>query len=145
LNKTTSESGLALAFVAILLAVAAARLLAAGSGPDSVHSAAAKGDPAKGKKIYSVKCVACHKADGSGGVKVTTVATPDWRDSIRMSDPRYDDAYLRECITSGRPQSGMVPWAKQGMKSADIENLIAYIHTFSAPATQDARKSAKTK
>lgn len=90
------------------------------------------GDPAKGKKIFTSKCVACHKADGSGGVKVTTVATPDWRDAKRMSDPQYDDAYLRDCITKGRPKSGMVPWSKQGMKAADVEHLIAYIRTFSA-------------
>jgi mono/diheme cytochrome c family protein len=97
------------------------------------------GDPAKGKKIFTSKCVACHKADGSGGVKVTTVATPDWRDAKRMSDPKYDDAYLRDCITNGRPKSGMVPWSKQGMKAADVEHLIAYIRTFSAAKGESAK------
>jgi len=86
-----------------------------------------------GKKIFSVKCVACHKVDGSGGVKLTGNPTPNWRDPKRMSDPKYDDAYLRDCITNGKIKSGMVAWSKQGIKPADIENLIAYIRTFSAP------------
>jgi len=77
-----------------------------------------------------VKCVPCHKADGSGGVKLTGNPTPDWRDAKRMADPKYNDAYLRDCITNGKMKSGMVAWSKQGVKPQDIENLIAYIHTF---------------
>jgi len=106
-------------------------MLAGAADPERARPA---GDAAKGKKVFASKCVACHKADGSGGVKVTTVATPDWRDAKRMADPKHDDAYLRDCITNGRPKSGMVPWSKQGMKAADVENLIAYIRTFSAGA-----------
>jgi mono/diheme cytochrome c family protein len=88
------------------------------------------GNPADGKKIFSVKCVPCHKADGSGGVKLTGNPTPDWRDAKRMADPKHNDAYLRDCITNGKMKSGMVAWSKQGVKPQDIENLIAYIHTF---------------
>ena len=101
----------------------------------SMHTAkpVPKGNPALGKKIFSVKCVPCHKADGSGGVKLTGNPTPNWRDAKRMADPKHDDAYLRDCITNGKPKSGMPTWSKQGVKPADIENLIAYIRTFSAP------------
>ena len=109
----------------------------ASAGADSAHSKPAAaapriGDPVLGKKIFTVKCVACHKPNGSGGVKVTGNPTPDWRDAKRMSDPKHDDAYLRDCITNGKPKSGMPTWSKQGVKPADIENLIAYIRTFSA-------------
>lgn len=90
------------------------------------------GDPAEGKKIFVVRCVACHKANGSGGVKLTGNPTPDWRDAKRMADPKHDDDSLRVCITNGRPKSGMVAWGKTGqLKPAQIENLIAYIRTFS--------------
>ena len=94
-----------------------------------------KGIPAEGKKIFVVKCVACHKADGSGGIKLTGNPTPNWRDSKRMSDPKYGDDYLRDCITNGKTKSGMVAWGKTGqIKPAEIENLIAYIKTFKAAA-----------
>jgi len=91
-----------------------------------------KGDPAKGKAIFTTKCVACHKPDGSGGVKLTGNPTPNWRDAKRMADPKYNDDYLRDCITNGKTKSGMVAWGKTGqIKPNQIEDLIAYIRTFS--------------
>ena len=65
-------------------------------------------------------------------MKLTGNPTPDWRDAKRMADPKHDDDSLRVCITNGRPKSGMVAWGKTGqLKPAQIENLIAYIRTFS--------------
>jgi mono/diheme cytochrome c family protein len=90
------------------------------------------GDAARGKKIFVVRCVACHKADGSGGVKLTGNATPDWRDAKRMDDPKHGDDSLRACITNGKIQSGMVAWGKTGqLRPAQIEDLIVYIRAFS--------------
>ena len=126
------------AFALVLASVLAA--FAARSAPPAI-TGPSKGDAAAGKKIFTVKCVPCHKADGSGGFKLTGNPTPDWRDAKRMSDPKYNDDYLRDCITNGKIKSGMVAWSKQGVKPAEIENLIAYIRTFSAPKT--ATKNAK--
>ena len=83
-----------------------------------------------GRKSYQVRCIACHRPDGSGGIKLNGNPTPDWRDAQRMADPRYGDAYLRTCIRYGKPQSGMPAWSRLGLQPTDIENLIAYIHTF---------------
>ena len=111
--------------------------------PDSVPPPAARdtvraapaGDPAKGRRIFTAKnCATCHKADGRGGVRLAGNPTPDWRDAKRMADPRYGDAYLRDCITNGKPKSGMPSWGKSRLvKSAEIADLIAYIHTFATP------------
>jgi len=95
-------------------------------------ASAGTGNEANGKKLYVVKCVACHKADGSGGVKLTGNATPDWRNPEHMLMPGHGDAEMRDCITNGKPKSGMVAWVKTGqLTSAQVEDLIAYIHTFS--------------
>ncbi len=96
----------------------------------AAQTAPAKGDPALGKKIFAAKCVACHKADGSGGVKLTGNPTPNWRDSKRMADPKLTDAYMRECMTVGKVKSGMLPVAKLGVKPADHDHLIAFIRTL---------------
>lgn len=105
-------------------ALAFAVAIASGAGPSH-------GSPADGKRIFVVKCVACHKIDGSGGIKLTGNPTPNWRDGKRMADPKYNDDYLRDCVTNGKIKSGMVAWGKTGqLKPADIENLIAYIRTF---------------
>ncbi|MBI5710544.1 MAG: c-type cytochrome [Candidatus Eisenbacteria bacterium] len=107
-----------------MIALAALTAFSASAGPS-------KGDAAAGKKIFVVKCVACHKPDGSGGIKLTGNPTPSWRDAKRMRDPRYNDDYLRDCIVNGKLKSGMVAWGKTGqLRPADIENLIAFIHTF---------------
>ena len=121
----------AAALIAGSVAIAAPALRATETPP--AHPPAAtpsKGDPALGKKIYASKCVPCHKADGSGGIKLTGNPTPNWRDAKRMADPQYSDDYLRDCITNGKPKSGMIAWSKSGVKPAEIENLIAYIRTF---------------
>jgi mono/diheme cytochrome c family protein len=113
------------ASLAVSAAVSSLAALRATGGPST-------GTAAEGKKIFVVKCVACHKSDGTGGVKLTGNPTPNWRDAKRMSDPKYNDDYLRDCITNGKMKSGMVAWGKTGqIKPAEIENLIAYIRTFS--------------
>ena len=107
-----------------LAALAATAAMSASAGPS-------KGNAAAAKAIYTSKCVACHKADGSGGVKLTGNPTPSWKDAKRMADPKINDDYLRDCITNGKVKSGMVAWGKTGqLKPQQIEDLIAYIHTL---------------
>jgi mono/diheme cytochrome c family protein len=106
----------------------------AASGALSATTAPAKGDAKAGLAVFKAKsCATCHKADGTGGVKLTGNPTPNWKDPKTWADPKRKnvDAYLRDCITNGKAPSGMVAWGKTGqVKPADIENLIAYIHTL---------------
>jgi len=99
----------------------------------SAFAVPSKGNPALGKPLFASKCVACHKADGVGGVKLTGNPTPNWKDPKTWADPKRKagDDYLRDCITNGKIKSGMVAWGKTGqLKPQQIEDLIAYIHTF---------------
>jgi mono/diheme cytochrome c family protein len=107
-------------------------------------TAPSKGNAAAAKPIFTSKCIVCHKADGSGGVKLTGNPTPNWKDPKTWADPkRATDDYFRDCITNGKTPSGMVAWGKTGqIKPADIENLIAYIHTLAPP--KGAKSTAKT-
>jgi len=118
------------------LALAAVAVLAASvSISSSAPAAPAKGgDAVAGKAIFQVKCVACHKKDGTGGFKVTGNPTPNW--TLKKTwDATRTDAYLRDCITNGKIKSGMVAWGKTGqVKPNQIEDLIAYIKTFKAAA-----------
>ena len=95
--------------------------------------AQAKGNPVAGKALFTSKCIVCHKADGTGGVKLTGNPTPNWKDPKTWADPKRKagDAYLRDCITNGKAPSGMVAWGKSGLlKPAQIEDAIAYINTL---------------
>jgi cytochrome c oxidase cbb3-type subunit III len=113
--------------LAVLSALAAFFALSAQAGPS-------KGNAAAGKTIYATKCVACHKADGSGGVKLTGNPTPNWKLPKTWTDParvKGGDDFMRDCIVNGKVKSGMVAWGKTGqLKPAQIEDLIAYINTL---------------
>jgi mono/diheme cytochrome c family protein len=102
------------------------------AGTPATPATPAKGDATLGAAVFKAKaCATCHKADGTGGVKLTGNPTPNWKDPKTWADPKRKDAdaYLRNCITNGNSKSGMVAWGKTGqVKPADIENLIAYIH-----------------
>lgn len=112
-----------------LAAVGAAAGLSAAADPPA-------GNAAAGKAIFTVKCVVCHKKDGTGGVKLTGNPTPNWTDPKTWADPkRKDDAYFVNCITNGVQKSGMVAWVKTGqIKAAQVPDLIAYIKTFKPAA-----------
>ncbi len=93
------------------------------------------GNAAAAKSTFNSKCSACHKPDGTGGVKLTGNATPNWKDAKTWADPKRKEAdtYLRDCITNGKLPSGMVAWGKTGqLKPQEIENLIAYIHLLAS-------------
>ena len=102
--------------------------------PAPAKGVPAKGNAVAGKAVFNVKCIACHKVDGTGGIKLTGNPTPNWKDPKIWADPKRKnaDAYMRDCITNGKLPSGMVAWGKTGqVKPADVENLIAYIHVLS--------------
>ena len=122
--RSTRVRMVALALIA-LAALGALVAFAATTGPS-------KGNAAAAKPIFAAKCIVCHKADGSGGVKLTGNATPNWKDPKTWADPKLrTDDYLRDCITNGKIKSGMVAWGKSGqLKPNQIEDLIAYIHTL---------------
>lgn len=94
-------------------------------------AAPAKGNAAAGKSIYEVKCVSCHKLDGSGGIALGNGKTPNWTNAATWSEPKRKDmdAYLRNAIANGDLPKGMVPFVKSGqLTPAQVENLIAHIH-----------------
>ena len=128
---------LALVVFAASAAVLGTALAASTTAKPAAPTTSAKpaaGDAKAGKAKFEVTCVACHKKDGTGGFKVTGNPTPNW--TLKKTwDATRTDAYLRDCITNGKLKSGMVAWGKTGqIKTAEIENLIAYIKTFKAAA-----------
>ena len=115
------------------------------TGSTTATKGASKGNAAAAKPIFTSKCIVCHKADGTGGVKLTGNPTPNWKDPKTWADPkRKTDDYFRDCITNGKTPSGMVAWGKTGqIKPPDIENLIAYIRKLGTPAKAAAAPAKK--
>jgi len=103
----------------------------------------AKGDPVRGKAVFSKTCILCHFADGSGGKKLTPNGNPsrDFRDPAFWAS-RTDDQ-LRATVNNGVPKSGMVAW-KGILKPQEIEDVIAYEKTFARKAA-DAKAASDAK
>lgn len=117
-------------------AAAPAAKPAAATAPTTMAAPAGvtKGDATKGAAKYKVMCVACHKADGSGGFKSTGNPTPNWL-LKKTWDATRTEGYFRDCIVNGKMKSGMVAWGKTGqLKPQEVEDMIAFILTHKAKA-----------
>lgn len=123
-RQTFRATPIALTLVAVITAAFA---VSAFAGPTT-------GKAEAGAAIYKTKCVACHKADGTGGFKVAGLPTANWTLKKTWDATRTDD-YLRDCITNGKIKDGMVAWGKtKQLTPAQIEDLVAYIKTYKAKA-----------
>lgn len=123
IHSTISRAPFGPILLCIVLAVAT-------PGP---AASAAPGDAAKGKALYAVRCVACHKVDGTGGVPLGKAKTPNWTSPATWSDPKRKevDAFLRQAITNSDLPKGMVPFVKSGqLTPLEAEHLVAHIRSL---------------
>lgn len=76
---------------------------------------------ADGKVIYDKNCVACHAADGGGGVG------PNFTDQYWIHGGSIKDIF--RTIKYGVPQKGMIPWQDQ-LTPVQMQNVASYITTL---------------
>lgn len=88
---------------------------------------AATDDLASAAKIYSEKCVGCHRENGAGGEKVfedgTKIKAPNFASARMRKD---DDNDWIEAIENGVKEDGM-PAYKGKISDEEIKNLVKYI------------------
>jgi cytochrome c oxidase cbb3-type subunit III len=73
-----------------------------------------------GEEIYSKNCVACHAANGGGGVG------PNFTDDAWIHGNTINDLF--KTIKYGVPEKGMIPWESQ-LNPEQIQNVASYILT----------------
>lgn len=74
---------------------------------------------AAGKKIFDMNCVACHQADGGGGIG------PNLTDDHWILGGGMKNIF-HTISEGGRPGKGMVDW-KKTLKPSEIEKVASYI------------------
>lgn len=79
-------------------------------------------DLSKGKKIFETNCVACHMADGGGGIG------PNLTDSYWILGGGIKNVF-RTISEGGRDGKGMVSW-KAILKPAEMAQVASYVLTF---------------
>lgn len=73
-----------------------------------------------GAEIYTKNCVACHAANGGGGVG------PNFTDNYWIHGNTINDLF--KTIKNGVPEKGMIPWESQ-LNPEQIQNVASYILT----------------
>lgn len=94
---------------------------------NAVNTSEPADELAGAKKIYSEKCIKCHKEDGSGGVTIiegTKIKAPNFHSDRMINDK---DADWIETINNGAKEDGM-PAFKGKISDQEITNLVKYIH-----------------
>ena len=119
MSSSRSFRAVAVALSTAVLCAAVYSATATAAPPAAAPAkAAGKGEPAKAASVYKVKCVACHKADGSGGFKVSGNPTPNWL-LKKTWDATRTEAFMRDCIVNGKLK--MLPGGKLGARHASFE------------------------
>lgn len=83
---------------------------------------------ASAKKIFTEKCVRCHKEDGTGGVtniEGTKIKAPNFTTDKMKNE---DDGEFIETIENGAKEDGM-PAFKGKLSDDEIKNLVKFIRS----------------
>jgi cytochrome c oxidase subunit II len=115
-------------FMPIVVEVVSAEKYSAWVAEQKKKSAAAADDPnkkwnlaelkARGEKVYTANCVACHQASGQG----VKGAFPALDGSALIKEPRGRHI---EIVLNGKQGTAMAPWGKQ-LSDTDIAAVITY-------------------
>lgn len=101
--------------------------------PAAVH-ADGRGDAARGRELYTEKCVLCHGGQGEGWDWSTKVARPPVPvPDLAQAAPQRSDAYLFEIVKEGGEAVGrtrfMPPFGFQ-LSDQEIWDLVAYVRSL---------------
>ena len=95
--------------------------------PPALNNVSANdGDPRVGAALYRANCSTCHGVDGQGAIGVS------------LNSPTFlavaSDAYLRDTIVNGRPNTAMPSWRE--FSSQELSDLLAFMREWQ-PARSD--------
>jgi len=92
-------------------------------------------DVARGKQLYSDRCMTCHGAEGAGDGPVALSLPPEMKpQNLKSGKMKYatDDAKLKELLKKGGAGVGlnalMPPQAD--LSDADLDAIVAYVHAL---------------
>lgn len=87
----------------------------------------------RGKALYRLNCVSCHKEDGGGGIG------PNLTDEYWVLGGGIENVF-NTIANGGRPGKGMVPWSKQ-YKLEEIQKIASYVMTLQGTKAKDPKKA----
>ncbi len=113
-----------------------------------VAAAGKKFDAIEGKKIFEANCASCHGVGGHGDGVAAAALKPKPRnltDKAYMSKRSWEE--LHKVISEGGANSGfsaLMPAWKGALKKPQIDNVLAYVLSFSGNSAKADSAAAKT-
>jgi len=89
-----------------------------------------------GKAIFTANCVACHRADGGGGIG------PNLTDKHWILGGGINNIF-KTISKGGRSGKGMEPWSKKGLKPSQIAQVSSYVLSFQGTTPAAGAKPAE--
>jgi len=87
----------------------------------------------RGKALYNLNCVSCHKKDGGGGIG------PNLTDEYWVLGGGIKNVF-NTISNGGRPGKGMVPWSKQ-YKLKEIQKIASYVMTLQGTSPAEPKQA----
>lgn len=102
-----------------------------------IETTAGKGDSQRGAQRFAERCAACHGVHGEGG-HGTGVTFSRPRDlpvlAPALNNPGFlaaaSDLMIKKTLVHGRDGTPMQSFIKQGLSSSDLDDIVAYIRSF---------------
>jgi mono/diheme cytochrome c family protein len=91
-----------------------------------------------GWKYYNLNCARCHGEDVQG----TSIA-PHLLVSLRPDGAIPNEGEFLKVVCGGRVEKGMPAWCAQGMSTAQIDTIYAYVHGRSAAKLHAGRPARR--
>ncbi len=112
------------------------------SQPTLAATAPVKGNPQRGKALYSQHCASCHGANGEGG-HGTGVTFSRPRDlpivPPSLSNPGFlkaaSDQMIKEALAKGREGTPMPSFRELGLSEADLDDMVSFIRSLEQTTT----------
>ncbi len=105
--------------------------------PGKASRTVVRGNPARGQKLYASHCAACHGANGEGGHGTgVTMSRPRSAPILApaLNNPGFlaaaTDSMIQTTLRKGRAGTPMRSFLEQGLKTQDINDVVAYIRSF---------------
>ena len=88
-----------------------------------------------GKELYETNCVACHLANGAGGLKLGSATSADLRAPGLEKTYNNSDALISRAILEGKDQKGedldpVMPRFQGKLTQTQVNQIIAYLKTL---------------
>ncbi len=102
-----------------------------------IISQGATGNPEKGRDIFARNCARCHGPLGKGGAGTginftrlhhLPIVAPGLNNSGYLA--AASDEIIRTTLLKGRRGTPMLPAAKMGLTSEDVDDVVSYIRSF---------------